>query len=303
MKTLLALLVVVSTLVAVPETAHADQEPTVQWNEQWPRFRLVEGAAVVALTVGSTAIALSPVPQSAIWDQPILFDKAARELFKGTDAKTQELGGDISDGLYQGMVLGPYVIDNYIVALGVHRNPDVALQLTLMDMQSLGLSGVVALGFEHGLGRARPYQRECVKNGDFHPTGFNVCGPDGGFVSFPSGHAAAAFTMAALTCVHHQHLPLWGGGWPDALACIGTMALATTSGTMRLVVDRHWASDVIAGAALGIFNGYFLPLWLHYGFGNKKNAVSTMFKTELGYVAPVPQLFPGGGGLGVMGSF
>ena len=72
---------------------------------------------------------------------------------------------------------------------------------------------------------------------------------------------------------------------------------------MRLVVDRHWASDVIAGAALGIFNGYFLPLWLHYGFGNKKNAVSTMFKTELGYVAPVPQLFPGGGGLGVMGSF
>lgn len=303
MKKLFAILALVCILVAAPETAHADQEPTVQWREDWPRFRLVEGAAVVALTIGSTALALSPVHETAAWDKPILFDKAARNLFKSNDKEVQELAGDISDRLYHGMVLGPYIIDNYIVALGVHRNPDVALQMTLIDLQSLGLSGVIALGLEHGVGRARPYERECTNKEGFDPVGYNACGPPGGFQSFPSGHAAAAFTMAGLTCVHHQHLPLWGGGWPDAMACIGTMALATTSGTMRLVVDRHWASDVVVGAAIGVFNGYFLPLWLHYGFGNKKSAVSTIFKTEVGYVAPVPQLFPGGGGMGVTGSF
>lgn len=285
------------------EPARADQEPTVQWNDQWPRFRFGEGIMLVAVTIGSSALALSPVHETALWDAPILFDKPARALFKSNDKDTQELAGNLSDRLYHGMVLAPYLVDNFIVALGVHQNADVALQMTLIDLQSLGLSGVLALGMEHGLGRARPYERECTDPNGFDPVGYNACGPPGGFQGFPSGHAAAAFTMAGLTCVHHQHLPLWGGGWPDAAACIGTMALATTTGTLRLVVDRHWATDIVAGAAIGIFNGYFLPLWLHYGFGDKTKAVSTMWKTQVGYLAPVPQLYSGGGGLGLSGSF
>lgn len=302
MRSLFAFFALACALV-IPSTARADQEPTVQWRDDWPRFRLVEGATLIAVTVGSSAIALSPVHDTALWDKPILFDKAARDLFKSNDKDTQAMAGLVSDRLYHGMVLAPYLIDNYIIALGVHRNPDVALQMTLINLQSLGLSGVMALGMEHGLGRARPYERECKDPNGFDPVGYNACGPPGGFQSFPSGHAAAAFTMASLTCVHHQHLPLWGGGWPDALACIGTMSLATTTGVLRLVVDRHWATDVVAGAAIGVFNGYFLPLWLHYGFGDKKRTVATAFKTEVGYVAPVPQLFPGGGGLGLNGSF
>lgn len=303
MRALLFALVLAFTLVGLPGSAHADQEPTVRWNEDWPRFRLVEGATLVAVTIGSSVLALSPVHETALWDNPVLFDKAARSFFKSNDKDTQALAGHVSDRLYHGMVLAPYLIDNYVVALGVHRNPDVALQMTLIDLQSLGISGVMALGMEHGLGRARPYERDCTDPNGFDPVGHNACGPPGGFQGFPSGHAAAAFTMAGLTCVHHQHLPLWGGGWPDALACVGTMSLATTTGVLRLVVDRHWATDVVAGAAIGIFNGYFLPLWLHYGFGDKKRAVGTIFKTEVGYVAPVPQVFPGGGGLGLGGSF
>lgn len=303
MKRALFALVLACTLFAMPRTASADQEKTVQWNEQWPRFRLIEGAVLVSVTIGSSALALSPVQESAVWDKPILFDKAARSLFRSNDRDAQERAGEWSDRLYHGMVLAPYVIDNYIVALGVHRNPDVALQMTLIDLQSLGLSGVMSLAGEHAIGRARPYERDCTDPNGFDPVGYNACGPPGGFQGFPSGHAAAAFTMAGLTCVHHQHLPLWGGGWPDALACAGTLSIATTTGVLRLVVDRHWATDVVAGTAIGLFNGYFLPLWLHYGFGDKKKAVGTIFKTEVGYVAPVPQVFPGGGGLGLGGSF
>jgi membrane-associated phospholipid phosphatase len=303
MRRLLFALLLACTVLMLPSTARAEQEKTVQWNENWPRFRLIEGATLVAVTIGSSTLALSPVQDHAVWSSPILFDKAARDVFKSNDKNTQERAGEWSDRLYHGMVLAPYVIDNYIVALGVHRNPDVALQMTLIDLQSLGISGVMSLAGEHALGRSRPYERECTDPNGFDPVGYNACGPPGGFQSFPSGHAAAAFTMAGLTCVHHQHLPLWGGGWPDALACVGTLSLATTTGVLRLVVDRHWATDVVAGTAIGLFNGYFLPLWLHYGFGDKKRAVSTIFKTDVGYVAPVPQLFPGGGGLGLNGSF
>jgi hypothetical protein len=285
-------------------TADAEQEKTVEWNDNWPRVHLVEVGAIVALTIGSIEINSLPYADHAHWSRPILFDTAARNFFKSNSASVQEFAGNMSDNLYHGMVLAPYIIDNYIVALGVHQNADVALQMTLINLQSLGLSGVMSLGAEHGVGRVRPYVQDCGPGlGAPDKVGFNHCDGVGDFQSFYSGHAAAAFTMAGLTCVHHQHLPLYGGGFADALACIVMGALATTTGVLRLVVDRHWASDVLIGTGVGILNGYILPSWLHYGFGDSRRKVPTVMKTSFGYVAPIPQVFAGGGGLGLAGIF
>ena len=283
--------------------AHADQEKTVQWNENWPRVHLVEVGAIVALTVGSIELSLVKPPDHANWSGGILFDDGARKFFKSDSAKTQEFAATWSDNFYHGMVLAPYVIDNYIVALGVHQNADVALQMTLINLQSLGLSGVISLGAERTVGRARPYTAECSGPTRADKVGFNHCDGVGEFESFYSGHAAAAFTMAGLTCVHHQHLPLYGGGLPDAMACIVMVSLATTTGVMRMVADRHYASDVLIGTTIGIINGYVLPSWLHYGFGDSKKRVSTVIQTSFGYVAPVPQIYQGGAGLGMAGVF
>lgn len=65
--------------------------------------------------------------------------------------------------------------------------------------------------------------------------------PDGGFLSFPSGHTAAAFTGAELIRLHYG----WGWG-------AGAYALATAVGVSRVVHRRHWWWDVAAGAALGV---------------------------------------------------
>ena len=73
--------------------------------------------------------------------------------------------------------------------------------------------------------------------------------------------------MAALTCVHHQHLPLYGGGFANLAPCLVMMGVAATTGVLRLVYDEHWASDVITGWAVGAASGYVLPSLLHYGFG------------------------------------
>lgn len=62
--------------------------------------------------------------------------------------------------------------------------------------------------------------------------------------AFPSGHAAGTFAFAT---VLQQHL-----GWKWA---VPTYLGACYVGMSRLVDDRHWASDVVAGATLGIIVG------------------------------------------------
>ncbi len=66
--------------------------------------------------------------------------------------------------------------------------------------------------------------------------------PNGGdFHSFPSGHSGTAFTGAELVRMEYG----WGWG-------AGAYAVATTVAVMRSYNDRHWLSDLFAGAGLGI---------------------------------------------------
>lgn len=62
--------------------------------------------------------------------------------------------------------------------------------------------------------------------------------------AFPSGHSAGTFAAAT---VLQQHL-----GWRWA---VPTYTIASYVAMSRLVDDRHWASDVVAGATLGIIVG------------------------------------------------
>ena len=59
-------------------------------------------------------------------------------------------------------------------------------------------------------------------------------------------------------------LPLYGSRAASIAACAGTMSLATTTALLRIVADKHWASDVLAGSATGLATGLLIPLLLHY---------------------------------------
>ena len=74
----------------------------------------------------------------------------------------------------------------------------------------------------------------------------NAPRPDGTDAeSFPSGHTCFSFTGAELVRMEYG----WGWG-------AGAYAVATAVAAMRWYNDRHWLSDLLAGAGLGILSAH-----------------------------------------------
>lgn len=70
--------------------------------------------------------------------------------------------------------------------------------------------------------------------------------------SFPSGHSATAFMGAELTRMEYGNA--WGAG---------AYGVATATSVLRVVHDRHWWWDCIAGAGIGVLSaqiaGWLMP--------------------------------------------
>lgn len=71
--------------------------------------------------------------------------------------------------------------------------------------------------------------------------------------SFPSGHTATAFMTATMLNKEYGDLSPWVG--------MGAYATATATGLMRMANNRHWMSDILAGAGIGIMSTEF-AYWL-----------------------------------------
>lgn len=97
---------------------------------------------------------------------------------------------------------------------------------------SLLVAGVTASGAKLMFGRPRP---EASLDAD----GFR---PFSGQVSMPSGHATVAFALAT-SLADEIHRP-----W----ASVGLYGMATAVGWSRINDNRHWLTDVTAGALVGI---------------------------------------------------
>ena len=136
-------------------------------------------------------------------------------------------------------------------------------------MADLGLHGTEAIlvgaGVGHVLkgmfGRARPFlDRENANNWEFG-RGF---GRDE-YRSFPSGHTVAGFAAAAAVVSETNR---W---WPEANWYVAPVMYggATLIGVSRMYNNKHWASDVVMGAAIGTFAGLKVVRYHHSHPDNK----------------------------------
>ena len=85
--------------------------------------------------------------------------------------------------------------------------------------------------------------------------------------SWPSGHTATAFMAATIL---HKEYGLTRSPWYS----VGAYTLATATGVMRVLNNRHWISDVLSGAGIGIMSvelGYGLMDLLFKGRGLMRN--------------------------------
>ena len=91
--------------------------------------------------------------------------------------------------------------------------------------------------------------------------------PDGSsFNSFPSGHTATAFMGAELLYQEYKDVSIWYG--------ISGYVVATGTGVFRMYNNRHWFTDVVAGAGIGILSakaGYWLYPTINKLLASKKN--------------------------------
>lgn len=98
---------------------------------------------------------------------------------------------------------------------------------------------------------------------------FRSVRPDGTAYSFPSGHTANAFAGATLLSMEYGQNYKW--------VPYASYTLATGIGVMRVINNKHYISDVLFGAGLGILS-MKAAYWTHQYRWNRKKQSADPFK-------------------------
>lgn len=107
------------------------------------------------------------------------------------------------------------------------------------SLQAMLYSSLITGSLKGLVGRHRPHEND----------GAFVFEPLSGHTSFPSGHSTLAFAAVTPWLMYYPGLVT-----PGLLVVAGATAIS------RLVVNRHWMTDVIAGSAIGFGTGYWLSM-------------------------------------------
>ena len=91
---------------------------------------------------------------------------------------------------------------------------------------------------------------------------------DSDIQSFPSGHTAQAFATATFMAKEYKDQSVW--------YAVGAYGIATTVGAMRIMNNRHWVSDVLAGAGIGILSTNLAYLTHRYKCKNKPSQLTVV---------------------------
>jgi membrane-associated phospholipid phosphatase len=156
---------------------------------------------------------------------------------------------------------GSFLIGAGLYAYGRIRKNRRAADLGLHGTEALFIGAQFGNLLKGIIGRARPY-RDITRPHDYKAfRGFSG-GSD--YRAFPSGHAIAAFAAASVVTSETKR---W---WPKSVWFIAPTMYggAAAVGWSRMYNNRHWASDVITGAAIGTFTGLKVVHFHHTKPGN-----------------------------------
>ncbi|MCW3118392.1 MAG: hypothetical protein JWM28_2474 [Chitinophagaceae bacterium] len=108
------------------------------------------------------------------------------------------------------------------------------------------------------------------------------------YYSFPSGHTANAFAGAEFMWQEYKNVSPWLGA--------SGYLMAAATGYLRIYNNKHWLSDIVAGAGIGIASTK-LAYWLYPKIQHK------LFKDKLPNTVIMPIYQNGSFGLGLARQF
>ena len=183
-----------------------------------------------------------------------------------------QFAADTSAAVFRAsQLIAPAVLGGAALALhfGAHESVEIPVNEWFADLPSSSSPAIETVGdigqyvpsaIHLGLGLAgvkakRPFADRVIESAIAHAISigagyaikysFKVQRPDGGYKSFPSGHTLMAFTGAELMRLDYGN-GIGAGGY------LFSAAVAAS----RLAAGRHWLSDVLAGAGIGLLSAH-----------------------------------------------
>ncbi len=194
----------------------------LRWQRtEWQRFAVLAGVTLGLAAVDEDIQRWSQKGRLSLWDPA--YDGGVRE-------DLIELGGWLGDAE---TVAG---ISALLYASGRLAGQPHLQETGQLAFESLIVTTLVVELIKRLVDRQRPSGR-----GVDHAWGPRYTASSGH--SFPSGHAAAAFALARVLARQYPE-----SGWVAPLA----YSLATLTAVSRVAENRHWTSDVVVGACLGM---------------------------------------------------
>lgn len=194
-------------------------------------------------------------PDKPRWTQGVLFDDSVRDALLPSSQAARARAATLRDVGFFGLPAFLLLADAGLMTWIVQGRADGALQLALVDLEALAITSILTTVAQRSVGRVRPFLLACASEPN-RPECSSSSNERN--TAFLSGHASIAFATASLLCVEHSRFELYGKA--DFVICPLPLAAATGTGVLRIVSDKHWATDVLAGAALGSAVGTIVAL-------------------------------------------
>ena len=209
----------------------------------------ITGASIAAW-IGTEAFKGHLAPSTCHWCDPPGFDSSVRDALRWQDTDRANVISYVLP-----LAVEPLVV----IGLNAYSARDQAPpRAGWVDALLISEATAIAMAMNQAVkfivGRERPFVH-ALPEAD-KP---NTSSPSDNNVSFYSGHATLAFAMAVsggtVASMRGYRLApwIWGAG----------LTLAAATAYLRIAADRHYASDVTVGAAIGSLTGFAVPYLFH----------------------------------------